>query len=67
MLYPPIGELVEITHNRYAFVVAASKRARQIVDHAPVLTEHGSSNPVTTAVYELYEGKVAVEAPEDLG
>ncbi|MGI6168332.1 MAG: DNA-directed RNA polymerase subunit omega [Christensenellales bacterium] len=66
MLYPPIGELISITNNRYAFVIAVAKRARQIVDHVTVLTEHESSNPVTTAVYELYEGKVAVENLEDL-
>ena len=65
MLYPPVGELMKGVESRYGLVVITAKRARQIMDRAPVLTEHASSNPVTTAVNEIYEGKISIEEAED--
>ena len=59
MLYPPIGELMNKFDSRYELVVITSKRARQLVDNATVLTDKVSSNPVTTAVNEIYEDKIA--------
>ena len=32
--YPPIDELAEKTGSKYALCVVASKRARQLIDHA---------------------------------
>lgn len=40
MLKPSITELLEMTGSRYSLVIAASKRARQIID---------GSEPLTTA------------------
>jgi DNA-directed RNA polymerase subunit omega len=59
MLYPPIGELMENFNSRYELVIVTAKRARQLVDRATVLTDKVSSNPVTTAVNEIYEGKIS--------
>jgi DNA-directed RNA polymerase subunit omega len=58
MLYPPINELLKDTDCRYTLVVQTARRARQIVDKAPVLTNFDSNQPVTLAVHEIYEKKI---------
>ena len=65
LLYPPIGELMEGVESRYALVVVTAKRARQLVDHAQVLTDKVSASPVTTAVQEIYEKKISIEKAID--
>ena len=71
MLRPSYSDLLEViskeqedsfeTGSRYTIVIAAAKRARQIVDHAPILAEDGDPDkPVSTAVKELYEGKIKI-------
>lgn len=65
MIYPPITELVRKTGSRYALVIETAKRARQIVDGAPPMSDVDTSKDVTIAVNEIYEGKVeAVDAAE---
>ncbi|MDL2289308.1 DNA-directed RNA polymerase subunit omega [Clostridia bacterium OttesenSCG-928-F22] len=61
MLYPSINKLMQGVDNRYALVILTSKRARQIVDNAQVLTDNVASNPVTTAINEIYEKKITVQ------
>ncbi len=63
MLYPPIGELMSRFGSRYELVIVTAKRARQLVDKATVLTGMVSSNPVTTAVNEIHEDKIAALPP----
>lgn len=47
--------------SRYAIVIAAAKRARQIVDHAePTVTNIKLDKPVSVAVEEIYRGKLKV-------
>ena len=76
MLRPSYTDLLEIiskdqedsfeSGSRYTIVMAAAKRAREIVDHAPVLTEDGDPDkPVSTAVKELYEGRIKIGYAED--
>ena len=76
MLRPSYTDLLEIiskeqedsfeTGSRYTIVMAAAKRAREIVAHAPILTEGGDPDkPVSTAVKELYEGKIKIGYAED--
>ena len=76
MLRPSYTDLLEIiskdqedsfeTGSRYTIVMAAAKRAREIVDHAPILAEGGDPDkPVSTAVKELYEGKIKIGYAED--
>lgn len=60
MIYPPIAELVEKTGSRYALVIEAAKRTRQLVDGAPRLSDVETSKDVTVAVNEIYEGKIEV-------
>lgn len=68
MLKPSINELLEMTGSRYALVIAASKRARQIIDGAEPLTSASSLKPVSIATQEIYESKIecveAVDAAE---
>ncbi len=47
--------------SRYTIVIAAAKRARQLVDHAdPMIDRIKVDKPVSIAVHELYEGKIKV-------
>ena len=47
--------------SRYTIVIAAAKRARQLIDHAEPLTDKVEvERPVSIAVNELYEGKIVI-------
>ena len=47
--------------SRYTIVIAAAKRARQLVDHAEPMTIHTKvDRPVSIAVHELKEGKIKI-------
>lgn len=83
MLHPSYSDLIEavnknvepgeqpIVQSRYSIVIAAAKRARQIVDGSePLVAGAAGKKALSTAVQELYEQKVsimsenAVEEPE---
>jgi len=61
MNQPPIDVLRERLDSRYALVVAAAKRARQLLDGAQPLTNVDSDKPVTIALRELGEDKLEIE------
>jgi len=44
--------------SRYTVIVAAAKRARQLLEGAKPLVEHSSVKPVSIALEEINEGKV---------
>ena len=70
MIHPRIDELLNEVDSRYALVIAAAKRARQInnyhqqlgegtyEDFAPPLIESRSKNYLTMALEEVAEGKL---------
>ena len=71
MMYPRIDDLLEnVQQSRYALVIAAAKRARQINnyhhqlgegtfdDFPPPLVESRSKNYLTMALEEISEGKL---------
>lgn len=58
---PPIDVLREKVDSRYALVVAAAKRARQLLDGAHPLVHAESDKPVTVALWEIGEGKLELE------
>ncbi|WP_304508991.1 DNA-directed RNA polymerase subunit omega [Anaerotignum sp.] len=70
MLRPSYTDLLEVINqetsditigSRYTIVIAAAKRARQLVDHAkPLIDNIKVDKPVSIAVNELYEGKIKV-------
>ena len=65
MIEPPIDELVQKAHGRYALVLSVSKRARQLIDGSMPLVEAVHKKPITVAIDELYHDKLdIVEATE---
>jgi DNA-directed RNA polymerase subunit omega len=70
VIHPRIDQLLEKVDGRYALVIAAAKRARQINnyhqqlgegtfdDFAPPLIESRSKNYPTLAIEEVAEGKL---------
>ena len=69
MITPRIDELLEVVDSRYALVIVAAKRARQInnyhhqlgegtFDEFPPLVESRSKNYLTMALEEIAEGKI---------
>ncbi len=70
MIHPRIDELMEEVDTRYALVIVAAKRARQINnyhhqlgegtfdDFPPPLVESRSKNYLTMALEEISEGKL---------
>ena len=82
MIHPSYSELIEaintnnedddealVLNSRYSLVLAASKRARQLIAGAePLVPGAAGKKPLSTAVQELYEQKVKIltedEEPE---
>ncbi len=70
MIHPRIDELLENVDSRYALVIVAAKRARQInnyhqqlgegtfEDFPPPLVESRSKNYLTMALEEVSEGMI---------
>jgi DNA-directed RNA polymerase subunit omega len=65
LLYPSVNKLQEKTDSRYSLVILAAKRARDIIDGKPALTEDESERPVSQAAREIYEDLVTYSRPED--
>ncbi len=57
---PTVTELLEVIDNRYALIIATSKRARQIASGSKPLTNVDEESPVTLAANEIVEGKVKI-------
>ena len=80
MLHPSYSDLMEavnsnvepgeqpVVQSRYSIVIAAAKRARQLIAGAePLVRGAAGKKPLSTAVQELYEQKVTIlpEEPEE--
>ena len=76
MIEPRIDELLAHVDSRYALVIVAAKRARQInsyhhqlgegigfEDAPPPLIESRSKNYLTMAMEEIAQGKIAYDVP----
>ena len=50
---PSVNKLQEKTDSRYSLVILTAKRARDIIDGKPVLTEEESERPVSQAAKEV--------------
>jgi DNA-directed RNA polymerase subunit omega len=61
VIKPPLEELLEQVDTKYALVLAAAKRARQIKDGGLPMVDIDSTNPVTVALEEIATGKVRIE------
>lgn len=73
MIHPSYVELMKVVNNttevgeepvvnsRYSIVIAAAKRARQLIAGDEALVSAANENkPLSTAVQEIYEGKVKI-------
>lgn len=56
MLYPPVNELVKKVGTRYGLIVSISKRAREIIATDENVMSIDSSDAVTQAINEIYDG-----------
>lgn len=56
MLYPPVNELVKKVGTRYGLIVSISKRAREIISTDENVMSIDSSDAVTQAINEIYDG-----------
>ena len=73
MIHPRIDELLQEVDSRYALVIVAAKRARQINNYhhqlgegtfdefPPPLVESRSKNYLTLALEEVSEGKIGYD------
>ncbi|MBE5972055.1 MAG: DNA-directed RNA polymerase subunit omega [Lachnoclostridium sp.] len=77
MLHPSYSDLINavnsnvepgeqpVVQSRYSIVIAAAKRARQIVDGSePLVAGATGKKALSTAVQELFEQKVSILAEE---
>ena len=66
LVKPAVTDLLNIVDDRFELITITAKRARQIAQGAPVLTDHEEKSPVSLAVWEIEEGKVKLsdEAPK---
>ncbi len=77
MLHPSYTDLMDavnsevengeqpVVQSRYSIVMAASKRARQLVDGESALVENPSTKPLSTAIDEIYSQKVRIIGSDD--
>ena len=64
-ILPSADKLEEKIGNKYALVIVASKRARQIKEGTHPLVRANSPNPLTVALDEIGEGQVTSIAPPE--
>lgn len=78
MIHPSYVELMKVVNNnveigeepvvnsRYSIVIAAAKRARQIIDGAePLFARPKCNKPLSIAVEELYTGAVRIVSDDE--
>ncbi len=77
MLHPSYHDLIEavnsgvepgeepVVQSRYSIVIAAAKRARQLIAGEEPLTENAGKKPLSVAVDELYHQKVKIVSEDD--
>ena len=74
MLRPSYTELMNVMNSgsdtdnmitsRYTVVIAAARRARQIIDGSETMVYLNSDKAVSTAVKEMHQGKVRIRLRE---
>lgn len=65
LLYPSINTLNEKTDSRYSLCILAAKRARDIVDGKPALTEEECERPVSQAAKEVADDMITYRRPSE--
>ncbi len=65
MLYPSINTIRTKADSRYTLVILAAKRARDIIDGMPKLTEKDVDKPVSIAANEIAEDLITYREAEE--
>jgi len=65
MLYPPVADLLKNVESRYLLVNVIAQRARQIAEEAEELQEELPEKPVTMAIQEVADGKLAATLKDE--
>lgn len=65
MLYPSINEIRKKADSRYTLVILAAKRARDIIEGKPKLTEAEVDKPVSIAANEIAEDLITYRREEE--
>lgn len=66
IIKPNMADLLKkVPTGKYSLVIGTAKRARQISQGSPKLTNEKVESVVTTAAMEIDEGKVALSKNED--
>ncbi len=60
MLYPPMASLIDKVGSSYLLVNVVARRARDIADQAEENREKLEKKPVSSAIDEVYSGKLTV-------
>lgn len=63
MIKPPLEALLDRVENKYALVIVAAKRARQLKEGGLPMVDVDSGNPVTVALEEIAAGKIRFDLP----
>lgn len=66
LLYPSINEMTEKVDSKYTLAILTAKRARDIIDGKPCLTEEQSERPVSQAAKEIDANLITYTRPEGL-
>lgn len=64
LLYPSINKLAEKTDSKYSLAILTAKRARDIIEGKPVLTEKECERPVSQAAKEISEDLITYKRAE---
>lgn len=77
MIHPSYSEIMKVVNgdvepgeqpivqSRYSIVLATAKRARQIIDGDEPMAAVSNGKPLSTAVEEVFEGKVKIIGEEE--
>lgn len=65
MLYPSVNKLREKVDSSYTLCILAAKRARDIIDGMPILTEVDAERPVSLATNEISEDLITYRRVEE--
>lgn len=65
MLYPPVADLLKNVDSRYLLVNVVAQRARNIAEEAEANQEELAEKPVTLAIWEVADGKLAATLKDE--
>ncbi|MGI6357585.1 MAG: DNA-directed RNA polymerase subunit omega [Bacillota bacterium] len=63
LIYPSIDELMRKVGSKYSLVVAASKRARELMEMEQKPVNGKVKKPVTIALEEMLQGVISAQPP----